>query len=62
MCFLQIFDKELEKVERFEGLNDFVTSFKLHRGKWKGEDHEDDDIVGELKVGNLYLNRNSAGK
>ncbi|KAK3726944.1 hypothetical protein QZH41_014790, partial [Actinostola sp. cb2023] len=47
---LEIFHSELEKEERFDGLNDFVTTLKLKRGKWKGEEEDEDDIVGELKT------------
>ncbi|XP_077444466.1 dysferlin [Stigmatopora argus] len=45
---LQVYDKELEKVEAFQGLGDFCQTFKLRRGKTKTEG-EDDSVVGEFK-------------
>lgn len=46
----QIFHCELENVKQFEGLNDFVSTLHLKRGKWRGEEEDEDDVVGELKV------------
>ncbi|KAJ8392183.1 hypothetical protein AAFF_G00077510 [Aldrovandia affinis] len=45
---LQIYSRELEKVEGFAGLADFCQTFKLYRGKTQ-DDSEDPSIVGELK-------------
>ncbi|MGH0135653.1 UNVERIFIED_CONTAM: hypothetical protein FKN15_044672 [Acipenser sinensis] len=45
---LQVYDKELEKVEEFEGLTDFCQTFKLYRGKSQ-DDIEDPSVVGEFK-------------
>ncbi|XP_041074075.1 dysferlin isoform X4 [Polyodon spathula] len=45
---LQVYDKELEKVEEFEGLADFCQTFKLYRGKSQ-DDNEDPSVVGEFK-------------
>lgn len=45
----QVFERELEKVEGFEGLSDFCQTFKLYRGKTQDEG-EDPSVVGEFKV------------
>ncbi|KAJ8262602.1 hypothetical protein GJAV_G00168250 [Gymnothorax javanicus] len=45
---LQVYDKELEKVQGFDGLADFCQTFKLYRGKTQDES-EDPSIVGEFK-------------
>uniref|UniRef100_A0A673BC18 Dysferlin, limb girdle muscular dystrophy 2B (autosomal recessive) n=1 Tax=Sphaeramia orbicularis TaxID=375764 RepID=A0A673BC18_9TELE len=45
---LKVFDRELEKVEGFEGLSDFCQTFKLYRGKTQDEG-EDPSVVGEFK-------------
>ena len=45
----QVYDCELEQVPEFQGLTDFCSTFKLHRGK--NEDGVDDPtVVGEFKV------------
>ncbi|XP_050970044.1 dysferlin isoform X8 [Labeo rohita] len=45
---LQVYDKELEKVEDFEQLADFCQTFKLLRGRAQNES-EDPSVVGEFK-------------
>uniref|UniRef100_A0A672Q4T2 Dysferlin-like n=1 Tax=Sinocyclocheilus grahami TaxID=75366 RepID=A0A672Q4T2_SINGR len=45
---LQVYDRELEKVEGFEQLADFCQTFKLHRGRVQNES-EDPSVVGEFK-------------
>uniref|UniRef100_A0A8C3ACN5 Dysferlin, limb girdle muscular dystrophy 2B (autosomal recessive) n=1 Tax=Cyclopterus lumpus TaxID=8103 RepID=A0A8C3ACN5_CYCLU len=45
---LQVYGRELEKVEGFEGLSDFCQTFKLQRGKTQ-EEGEDPSVVGEFK-------------
>uniref|UniRef100_A0A671NPU5 C2 domain-containing protein n=1 Tax=Sinocyclocheilus anshuiensis TaxID=1608454 RepID=A0A671NPU5_9TELE len=45
---LQVYDRELEKVEGFEQLADFCQTFKLHRGRVQNES-EDASVVGEFK-------------
>ncbi|XP_062330307.1 myoferlin-like isoform X4 [Osmerus eperlanus] len=45
---LKVYDCELEQVPEFQGLTDFCSTFKLHRGK--NEDGVDDPtVVGEFK-------------
>ncbi|XP_077469193.1 myoferlin-like isoform X2 [Stigmatopora argus] len=45
---LEVYDRELEQVEQFQGLTDFCGTFKLQRGKADGED-DDPSVVGEFK-------------
>jgi hypothetical protein len=39
-------------MEEFAGLEDFVATFDLKRGKSKGDDEDEDDSIGQLKVCN----------
>ncbi|KAM4611912.1 LOW QUALITY PROTEIN: dysferlin [Polymixia lowei] len=45
---LQVYDRQLEKVEGFSGLSDFCQTFRLYRGKTQDEG-EDPSVVGEFK-------------
>ena len=45
-----MYGTELEKVEVFNGFQDFVETFNIHRGKVKSKADEEDTIVGEFKV------------
>uniref|UniRef100_A0A8C4NPM9 Dysferlin, limb girdle muscular dystrophy 2B (autosomal recessive) n=1 Tax=Dicentrarchus labrax TaxID=13489 RepID=A0A8C4NPM9_DICLA len=45
---LKVYDRELEKVEGYEGVSDFCKTFKLYRGKTQDEG-EDPSVVGEFK-------------
>ncbi|XP_049338123.1 dysferlin isoform X2 [Astyanax mexicanus] len=45
---LQVYERELEKVEGFEQLADFCHTFKLYRGRTQ-EEGEDPSVVGEFK-------------
>lgn len=51
---LQVYGRELEKVEGFEGLSDFCQTFKLYRGKTQDEG-EDPSVVGEFKVKHVFF-------
>lgn len=46
---LMVYGTELEKVEVFNGFQDFVETFYIHRGKVKTKSEEEDTIVGEFK-------------
>lgn len=46
----QVYQTELEKVDEFDGLEDFISSFDIYRGRAKSRDEEQDTIVGEFKV------------
>ena len=50
----QIYRKELEEIEDFGGLSDFVDTFHFKRGK--DEDDDDEPTCGELKVSAFYFN------
>ncbi|XP_069375163.1 dysferlin isoform X7 [Paralichthys olivaceus] len=45
---LKVLDRELEKVECYEGFSDFCQTFKLFRGRTQDEG-EDPSVVGEFK-------------
>ncbi|XP_037552968.1 myoferlin-like [Nematolebias whitei] len=45
---LQVYKRELESVQEFQGLTDFCSTFKLYRGKTE-DDEEDPSVVGEFK-------------
>lgn len=40
-------------MEEFGGLEDFVETFSLKRGKSKGDDEDEDDNIGQLKVSKI---------
>lgn len=48
-CY-KVYGTELEKVEVFNGFQDFVETFYIHRGKVKSKSEEEETIVGEFKV------------
>ena len=50
ISLLQVYGAELEKVEVFNGFQDFVETFNIHRGKVKSKSDEEDTVVGEFKV------------
>lgn len=45
-----MYGAELEKVEVFNGFQDFLETFNIHRGKVKSKSDEEDTVVGEFKV------------
>ena len=54
-----MYGTELEKVEVFNGFQDFVETFYIHRGKVKSKSEEEETIVGEFKVAFDLLLANS---
>ena len=48
--FIKVYPGTLESVEEFGGLNDFVDTFPLVRGKKKKRPDDDEEEVGEFKV------------
>lgn len=46
---MMVYGTELEKVEVFNGFQDFVETFYIHRGKVKSKSDEAENIVGEFK-------------
>lgn len=55
--FFKVYGTELEKVEVFNGFQDFVETFYIHRGKVKSKADEEETIVGEFKVKNSFNNK-----
>ena len=49
LSIFKVYDNPLENAERFEGFQDFVSTFHLYRGKVKTEE-EEATPVGEFKV------------
>lgn len=50
----QVYQTELEKVDEFDGFEDFISSYHIYRGRAKSRDEEQDTIVGEFKVGEVF--------
>lgn len=46
---------------QFRGLNDFVRTFTLRKGKTKSAKDEDDTIVGQFKVKNSSTHKRAVG-
>lgn len=46
---MTVYQTELEKVEKFDGFQDFISSFPFYRGKAKSREEEEDTVVGEFK-------------
>ena len=42
-------------MDEFNGFEDFISSFHIYRGRAKSRDEEQDTIVGEFKVGELFF-------
>ena len=55
LFFLKVYDTELEKVDPFNGFQDFCDTFFFHRGKKKSKENEEETVVGEFKVGTRDL-------
>ena len=51
----KVYQTELEKVEKFDGFQDFISSFPFYRGKAKSREEEEDTVVGEFKVEDYFL-------
>lgn len=51
----KVYQTELEKVEKFDGFQDFISSFPFYRGKAKSREEEEDTVVGEFKVEDYLL-------
>ena len=50
----QVYQTELEKVDEFDGFEDFISSFDIYRGRAVSRDEEQDTIVGEFKVRDVF--------
>ncbi|XP_048584840.1 myoferlin isoform X2 [Nematostella vectensis] len=46
---IMVYQKELDRVHPFNGFQDFMETFHIHRGKVKSKSDEEDTIVGEFK-------------
>lgn len=46
----KVYQTELEKVQEFNGFEDFISTFPIYRGRAKSREEEADTIVGEFKV------------
>ena len=57
MFFPKVYGTELEKVEVFNGFQDFVETFYIHRGKVKSKTEEEETIVGEFKASEVNIER-----
>jgi len=56
VCFFpKVYGTELEKVEVFNGFQDFVETFYIHRGKVKSKSEEEETIVGEFKASEVRM-------
>lgn len=53
--FPKVYGTELEKVEVFNGFQDFVETFYIHRGKVKSKSEEEETIVGEFKASEVRI-------
>lgn len=53
--FSKVYGTELEKVEVFNGFQDFVETFHIHRGKVKSKSEEEETIVGEFKASKVRI-------
>ena len=42
-------------MDEFDGLEDFISSFDIYRGRAKSRDEEQDTIVGEFKVKEVFF-------
>ena len=50
----KVYQTELEKVQEFNGFEDFISTFPIYRGRAKSREEEADTIVGEFKVNNVF--------
>lgn len=55
LFFSKVYGAELEKVEVFNGFQDFVETFYIHRGKVKSKSEEEETIVGEFKASEVTM-------
>ena len=50
----KVYQTELEKVQEFNGFEDFISTFPIYRGRAKSRE-EADTIVGEFKVKEVFV-------
>lgn len=50
----KVYQTELEKVQEFNGFEDFISTFPIYRGRAKSREEEADTIVGEFKVKSVF--------